>query len=728
MLSPSSLQQLTGQLEVKFKGGAFSTWSDSFVRIQGRWLCVYKHERDSVRQGAIELGMGVTVTDMANSEAYAKFQRHFHLTCNGGLLPRMEVKFRAKTREDRDLWVQAIATNLQCLTSSKGMDPFYGVEEMTIFSDNILEDIMLHPIRIRSDMTIKCATGETIVSALLKHNLVSDRVTGTIFCRQLLSMNLLHHVMWDRDFTDSPEPFVIAAYDVENDRRSEKESDYHVTHFSKYMDSRKFWRYIAESDVKNKITSSGGIRRAVLSSSSVSRSASSSSTGCTPSISVGSEQETWRILTNRSSTGSTQPSYAGPEKKARKCAVCAKSFNPLRRRYFCHHCCNVVCSNCSVIPVKDSGESAGKAVPSWQICISCKLISNATFMGEPDDLMDGKIQLQTSQSASDVLTSTSSTSEFSRSNVAEFSSQGTSVCHHCQNEKCSPITDFLQIKYPVNFPIDVGFVTAEQFTNEAVRLESVKALLVTMASTPSVTRVLRQFCNMAAIASQCPIAIVGFLEEDKYVLGSQYGINSEAAVPRSHAIAAHTCRSGEPLVCSDMALDVRFKGNTWRQESLKCARLYVGIPLILSDGCVVGALEVFDLQPRYECGEMLGRLQTVVRGLLNLLEKIMTATAEAHKEEVEEQFNEALTEYQTEQPNIQNQEKEQSTAVNPMEAQLLELLSQTTTTQEQLRAQQGQMVSAISSHSKQIDNLTKQLERIEATLATKLDGKRGDKD
>ncbi|RMX62156.1 hypothetical protein DD238_008203 [Peronospora effusa] len=57
-----------------------------------------------------------------------------------------------------------------------------------------------------------------------------------------------------------------------------------------------------------------------------------------------------------------------------------------------------------------------------------------------------------------------------------------------------------------------------------------------------------------------------------------------------------------------------------------------------------------------------------------------------------------------------------------MEMQLMQLLSQTTCTQEQLRNQQGQMVSAISSHSKQINDLAKQLERMESTLAAKLSG------
>ncbi|ETM99405.1 hypothetical protein PPTG_18865 [Phytophthora nicotianae INRA-310] len=736
MPSPGSLQLLAGPLEVKFKAGAFSTWSDSFVRLEGRWICVYKRERDFSRQGAVELGLGVSVTDISNPEASTKFPRRFDLTCNGGLLPKTEVNFRTKSRKDRDLWVQAISINLQFLSSPRGLDPRFGAGELAPVTNKMRQDLMLHPIRIRSDLTVRCATGESIVTFLVNQGLVPDRVTGAAFCRQLVSMNLLHHVMWDRDFTDSPEPFVIVALDDE-DSQVDTESDYHVAHFLKYMDSRKFWKYIASPDAVNasSITSasnvSSGSRRAASSSAFLDRSTSSSDSGRNIGLIPGSDDEASRFSTLSTNNG-LPPTADNVEKKARKCAICTKSFNPLRRRHHCRQCRAVICSNCSVIrrPMNSNGEAEGAASPS-RICISCKLSSNASFIGEVDDVVEGNSQLQTSQSASDVLTSTSSTSDGMgnsfrrRSNGVAVSSQENTepFCQHCQNENCSPITEFLKISYPVESPTEAGFVTAKRLDNEAERLKSVECLLVTMAATPSATRVLRQFCNMAAIACQCPVAVVGLLDGDNYVLGSQYGISLDAAVPRKQSLAAHTCRSGNPLVCSDMTQDVRFKGNTWRLESLKNAVFYAGIPLTLSNGHTVGALEVFDTQPRCECGEVLGQLQTVVRGLLNLFEEIMTAAAEAQQEEQEQEAQE-VEKQKEEEAAAQKQEKAQASAVNPMEAQLLQLLSQTTSTQEQLRTQQGQMVSAISSHSKQINNLAKQLERIEATLAAKLDGER----
>lgn len=722
MLSPGSLQLLAGPLEVKFKGGAFSTWSDSFVRLEGRWLCVYKRERDSLRQGAIELGLGVSVTDTTNRNASPECLRQFHLTCEGGLLPKTEISFRIKSQKDRDVWVQAVLTNLQCLTSSRGLDPRYGVLELAPITKKMRHDLILHPIRISSDMTVKCATGEAIVTFFLNQGLVPDRATGALLCRQLLSMNLLHHVMWDRDFTDSPEPFVIAVIDGDDDCRSDREGNYHVAHFLKYMDSRKFWRYTAgPSDAVDVSSSSAASsnRRAALSSASLDQSANSSGNERNLGISKESEHEGRRFLGKSVFASISPTSDDGVIKKVKKCAVCSKSFNPLRRRRHCLQCRAVICSSCSVLRnvINSDGESAGNVAPSWRVCISCKLSSNASLMSESNDVVDSNIQLQDSKSASDVLTSTSSTSDVIRANGRDGSSQESSFCHHCRNEKCSPITDFQQINYPVNVSTDATLVTARQFANEADRLKSVETLLVTMAATPSATRVLRQLCSMAAIACQCSVAFVGLLDNDNYVLGSQHGINLNATVPRKHAMAAHTCRSGVALVCSDITQDVRFKGNTWRQEYLKNAVFYAGIPLILSNGHVVGAVEVFDVQPRYECGEVLSQLEIVVNGLLNLLEEIMTAATEAQQDDVFGQAKQVPVEKQTEEVKHKNAA---ASAANPMEAQLLQLLSQTTTTQEQLRSQQGQMVSAISSHSKQIDCLAKQLERIEATLATKL--------
>ncbi|KAG7401673.1 hypothetical protein PHYBOEH_011627 [Phytophthora boehmeriae] len=746
--SPDSLQALSGPLEVKFKGGTFATWSDCFVRLEGRWLCVYKRERDTLRQGAIEIGPGVNVTDITNPEASAKFPRRFDVSCSGGLLPKTELCLRTKSRKDRDLWVLAIANNLRCLCSPRGQDPHYGVRDLAPVASKLRHGVKLHPIRIRSDLTVRCATGDAIVAFLVDNGVVQDNVTAAGLCRQLLAMNLLHHVMWTRDFVESPEPYVIVP--LEDNVGTQVDStgdDYQIAHFLKYMDSRKFWKYIASADnvdassVVASSVSTGSFRRGFSNSTFLDQSASSSDSSKISNASPMDDTESTRYSTVSSHNSATLPPSDVTEKKAKKCAICTKSFNPLRRRHHCRQCRAVVCSNCSVVrrPTRAGGETETIVTPvpaPFRSCITCKLSSNTNFEGEAEDVLESIQPPQTVGSEDDlelyksILDDMDDSVHHRTTDLAVGQPTTEEFCHLCQNETCAPLSELSLMPYPVDLTgKKTEYVSATHMHNEAERLESVNSLLLTMAATSSVTRVLRQFSNMAAIATQCPIAIIGLLDSENYVMGAQYGINLGPAVPRQQSFAAHTCRSGSALVCSDLTRDVRFVENPWRKEQLKNAAFYAGIPLILSNGHAVGALEVFGLNPRYECAEVLGQLQAVVRGLLNLFEDVMSAAAQAQLEEQQElaaqaqaeAAAQAAAEKQVQEDAAKELKTNAEKPPNAMEAQLLQLLSQTTSTQEQLRAQQGQMVSAISSHSKQIDNLAKQLERIEATLAAKLD-------
>ncbi|RLN56917.1 hypothetical protein BBJ28_00016963 [Nothophytophthora sp. Chile5] len=711
-----TLQTLAGPLEVKFKGGAFATWSDGFVRLEGRWLAVYKRERDSVRQGAIEIGPGVQVTDIANPEAAAKFPRRFDLLCRGGLLPHTEVSFRTKSRKDRDLWVVAIANNLQLLASSRGQDPRFGVRDLEPVVARMRHSLTLHPIRIRSDLSVRCATGEAMVAFLVADGVCSDRVTAAGLCRQLVAMNAVHHVVWEKDFADSPDPYVLV--DVSN-----ADSDYQVEHFLKYLDARKFWKYLEGPD---------GPARDALSSSSTSRSNGSARSnrstrgGLASSAGSGSDRDT--TLSN----GPAQPAAAQPvedlarfstlsvstsglnvgdrpqtqtadAKKAKKCGVCTKSFNPLRRRHSCCQCLAVICSNCSVVRTGRAAGSVDPADASARMCISCKLSATASFVSEAD------ADSSTSASARpDPQTPGMGNSLRRKSSHTSTPASAPGHCTFCSDALCGPLSAAARIPYPVVPPSAASaYIEALPLDNEAARLQSVDALLSTMAATPSASRILQQFCHMAAIATGCPYAMVGLLDRDAFVVGAQVGLarsDADAAVrtvARPQSLAAHACRNGAPLACADLTRDVRFRTSPWLREALPDAAFYLGIPLTLENGHTVGTLEVLDCNARFQCGQVVSQLQAVVRGLLKLFEDIIAAAQAQPKEQ--------------QQP----EPKQESSA---METQLLQLLSQTTSTQEQLRSQQGQMVHALSSHSQQISELAKQLERMESALAAKLGG------
>lgn len=783
------LQHLTGMLEVKFKVGAFATWSDVFVRLEGRWMTVHKREREATRLAAIEFGPGVQVTDLNDSEASTKFPRRFDVMCKGGVLPATEIGFRTKSRKDRDLWVLAIATNVHILTTI-GLDLSYGIADLDPIITRMKEALTLTPIRIRSDLAIRCASGEDIVAFLVAEELASDRTHANIIGRRLLAMNVIHHVVWEKGFVDSSEQYTLSELD--------EELGYEVEHFQKYMDSRKFWRFF-DSDG----SSSNGSARSGRSGRNIHSTASSSGastvqrgSATNTSHASNSNASNSHASASQHSTAPAPPPDASSEKKVKQCSVCKKGFNPLRRRYVCRTCTAVICSHCSM---SRKVESVDEGLITARVCVSCKLSAGKNQEDFYDRIFTGPSLVATastselssisgggrastfSQSSSSSAPSTTSEKRVASSSSIQqtpaqvrrkssavslngvpsgrrisMSSSSVSECHFCMNEACGPLKDYFEVPYPVSQHVvdrdgQSQYIIANELDNERVRLRSVQILLDALHSGPALKQSLLHLCSMATIATQCEIALVGLLDRDEYVICAQNGGGKfDDSIPRDKSFAAHTCRNEAPLVCSDLTADVRFAGNPWGRGALK-ASFYGGIPLTLANGHTVGAIEVFDVNPRYACTEVVTQLQAVVRGLMNKFEDIIASAPVEHHAEVH-----YAHEYELDSASVSSIDSSMSVDSKPdtstpaapssaaappapvaeaaetggaqptdseMETRLLELLSQTTSTQEQLRNQQGHMVHAITSHSKQITELAKQLERMESTLAAKLDGK-----
>ncbi|TMW63791.1 hypothetical protein Poli38472_002732 [Pythium oligandrum] len=808
------LQHLAGTLEVKFKGGAFSTWSDVFVRLEGRWLVMYKRERDANRIAAVELGPGVEVTDISDFDASQKFPRRFDVTCRGGVLPATEYIFRTKSRKDRDLWVLAIATNIYILDSA-GADPYYGVKDLERVVARMRDNITLTPIRIRSSLAVRCATGEDIVAFLVAEELARDRSHANQIGRRLLSMNLIHHVVWEKDFLDSPDHYALT--DLDDD------SGYVIEHFQKYMDSRRFWKYF--EDEAGSMGSGSRLARSTTSSNG--------SSSLRPSGSLSTASMESKVTASKSSSSSDllANSAAAADKKAKKCSVCGKSFNPLRRRYQCRQCAAVVCSHCSMS--RKDGMETGET--NTRVCVGCKLsamnssqddfydrifsapstgtasMSDASSMGSR---ASSHSQLSSNGSANHMeKRAASASSMFPAPHVANNSnpqynphgqpprrksssasqiplrsdaiapSSSLGDCSSCMNEACGSICDPRDIPYPVTrehlAPSDPDqYFAAGDIENEfdRDRLRIVRHLIRVMGE-PERQAKIANMCMMASIATSSPMVIFGFLDSDEYVICGHHGLKVPESVPRNMSLSSHTCCKGSPLVCSDLNSDIRFASNPWRRDTLQAA-FYAGVPIQLSSGHLVGTIEVFDPSPRFGCTDVLSHLHPVVKNVQQRLEAALESLP-TEEEEEDYELSSELSFDDDEYDGIEVVEVQPSQVLEPrqappvptppsappaqappappatpapapptppaptpvpaaapaeapanapltdndMEMQLMKLLSQTTDTQEQLRNQQGQMFTAINSHSQQISQLAKQLERMENTLSAKLEGK-----
>ncbi|GMF21210.1 unnamed protein product [Phytophthora lilii] len=565
---------------------------------------------------------------------------------------------------------------------------------------------------------------------------------------------------------------------------------------------------------------------------------------------------------------------AAESKASKKCSVCGKSFNPLRRRHYCRTCTAVVCSSCSI---SRKVESTFEGAITVRMCVSCKLSSiasqddfydrifstngganaAATTDSQPsgsdgdfttdrlsfasyssgtgngsnaskDDLSVGVVgsSMVDSQAPMDkraasasnlpVRRKSSTTSGNATNGDGSSNARGrhgsftgppavTEDCPWCMNEACAPLHEYFEVPYP--FFLELAdpaaknqYIAAKHLDNEKERLRSVRTIRGALKAGTSASQTIMQLCNMAAIATSSPMALVGLLDKHVYVPCAETGLGSLDKIDRQKSLAAHACRNGSPLVCSDLTRDVRFAANPWRRDVLQ-AQFYAGIPLTLSNGHTIGAIEVFNVNPRFACMDVISQLQTVVRGLLRKFEEILAKNSSG-EEGMDVPKSSSSSGRRT--PKSENGEGKQRTprapapsapaapAIPPpkkspkpssrspavpshkpsgpapqppkpaapkeapkpapeppaapaeapaadaapaapaapaagaeptqeeMEMRLMQLLSQTTSTQEQLRNQQGQMVSAISSHSKQINDLAKQLKRMESTLAAKL--------
>jgi signal transduction histidine kinase/CheY-like chemotaxis protein len=96
-----------------------------------------------------------------------------------------------------------------------------------------------------------------------------------------------------------------------------------------------------------------------------------------------------------------------------------------------------------------------------------------------------------------------------------------------------------------------------------------------------------------------PIALVSFVDNDRQFFKSQVGLPPALAIPRqtplSHSFCKYVVLSAEPLIVRDSREHPILKNNP---VILHDVVAYAGIPLIMSDGLVLGSFCAIDSQPR----------------------------------------------------------------------------------------------------------------------------------
>ncbi len=135
-----------------------------------------------------------------------------------------------------------------------------------------------------------------------------------------------------------------------------------------------------------------------------------------------------------------------------------------------------------------------------------------------------------------------------------------------------------------------------------------------------------EITELAAQICQCPVAVIGFVDETRDWKKSKYGLPPDfTALPRQISICTTTICGNDILVVPDLTKDERFCNNA-TVTGEPYLRLYCGMPLINPEGYALGTLCVVDFQPHqlnFEQTEAIRRLSRQVVSQLELRRSLL---------------------------------------------------------------------------------------------------------
>jgi adenylate cyclase len=153
--------------------------------------------------------------------------------------------------------------------------------------------------------------------------------------------------------------------------------------------------------------------------------------------------------------------------------------------------------------------------------------------------------------------------------------------------------------------------------NEAERLAALRSYAI-LDTGPELAY--DEITELAAQICQCPVALIGFVDETRDWKKSKYGVPPDfTGLPRQISICSTTICGNDILVVPDLTKDERFSDNA-TVTGEPYLRLYCGMPLINAEGYALGTLCVIDFQPRELSIEQTEAVRRLSRQVVSQLE------------------------------------------------------------------------------------------------------------
>ncbi len=140
-----------------------------------------------------------------------------------------------------------------------------------------------------------------------------------------------------------------------------------------------------------------------------------------------------------------------------------------------------------------------------------------------------------------------------------------------------------------------------------------------------------RLARLAARVLGTPIAVMSLIDQHRQFFKASFGMPEPWATlrqaPVSHSMCRYVLATGQPLVIGDVRWDALGSDNPFMAELGAVA--YMGIPLVLSSGHVVGSFCVADRRPRDWTGEDLAGLKDLAGLVMDEIE--LRSELQAHK-------------------------------------------------------------------------------------------------
>lgn len=140
-------------------------------------------------------------------------------------------------------------------------------------------------------------------------------------------------------------------------------------------------------------------------------------------------------------------------------------------------------------------------------------------------------------------------------------------------------------------------------------------------------RAFERIVDLVTAIIKVPICAISLIDGDRQWFKARRGLSVDQTA-RDIAFCNHAIRSEAPFIVEDATKDARFANNPLVTQAPHI-RSYLGIPLKLQDGYIVGALCVVDIEPRVFPAHQITILKAFAKVVLSELELRTVASTDA---------------------------------------------------------------------------------------------------